>query len=116
MKNSDYIYFLNQRKKWYDSIKEIYCEVLGVSVRFNSKGFYHIKYNGLGHRRNQGDVLRRLVLLTRVGPILQKVRSVSEYRSDGFKEYWTFKKDGIVVVVRRLGGGSIHFYSVWKGK
>lgn len=45
---------LREGEVHYKSIKNCYCPVLKADVVFNSKGFHHFKYDGLGHMQGRG--------------------------------------------------------------
>lgn len=116
MKNDEYIIFINRYREWYKKIGEVYSPALGVRVRFRSNGFRHLIYNGIGHRRNQKDIFRRLNLLAQTVENISKCQNIHYYKNEGQTQYWTLERNMTVVVLRKIGNGAIHFYSVWRRK
>jgi hypothetical protein len=125
-----------QVKAQYDSIKSILCPYFGAEVNFNSDGFHHFQYNTSGSERRKKDQVRRYksfpfapYVLKRAGTLQQHRRyfgPVGRKKGDGFRatkmiEDWCFvallpiepgKDICIKVVVRKIGNGPLHFYSV----
>jgi len=119
--------FIEKKLAWYKTIRRCYCPALKTEVIFNSKGFRHLLYDGQGRPRSTSERNHRLSLLPLVVPVLKKAKNISEYRGpkyyellDKFAEYWMFQeavgeKDiKVTVILRRIGNGSIIFYSVWQ--
>lgn len=121
MREEDYKKLINERKEWYKTLGKIYCPALKIDVLFNAKGFNHILHNGSGFKRNTADIFHRLMVLHEIVPILKSIQDINNYRLDGNVQYWSFEKlnndeTKVVVIVRKIGNGSVHFYSVWKRK
>ena len=116
-----------EKRTWYKAVKKSYCPVLNEDVCFTSKGFRHLLYDGLGHARSRKERMYRLGLLPLVIPVLKTSTSISGYEQPKYSkklnkavEYWTLKavvgrqRVVVTVILRRVGAGKIHFYSVWK--
>lgn len=127
---------------FYESIKEIASPVLG-SVHFNSEGFMHILFGDTerNEKRDWKDQIKRFELFRNVPHLLKNMAHYQEYdermervemkmnkeRMTVVKRvrYWGFvaiiKNDTrrIKIVLRQVGEGKIHFWSVipaWKTK
>ncbi len=109
--------FIEETKRWYKTIRKVYCPVLKSDVIFNSKGLYHLRYNGLGHARTKEEYLRRLSLLSEAIRIINSAQSIynTEARVIGNKTeiYLALKPGSVEVVLRKTGSGPIIFYSVF---
>jgi hypothetical protein len=118
---------LNEKRVWYKAVKQSYCPILNVNIVFNSKGFHHLLFDGLGHARNQRERMYRIGLLPLVIPVLKTAVNIHEYvpqtyskKHNKLVEYWILKetvgkqKTLVTVILRRIGSGSITLYSVWK--
>lgn len=87
-------------------------------VTFNNIGFRHLIRKA--KVRSKKEQMKRFGLLSAAPEILKNPKATISYRTD-FKEnrliqYWAFngEKDGlkIKVIVRQVGNGVKHFYSV----
>ena len=118
---------LKQSRAWYKKIGSIDCGILNESIVFNSKGFYHLRYDSCGKARCIKEQHYKLGLLPLVIPVIQKASRVYEYKPDLYSkktgkyfEIWELRevvgkqKISVSVVLRRIGKGNITFYSVWK--
>jgi len=105
-----------KRKKWYQTIGKVYCPCLKVDVVFNSKGFFHIKFDGHGNRRSINSQIIRLNVLPLVMPLIQQATSIHEHRvsTDGKIQLWALqgKMNGTnlrVILEKKLNGNTIYF-------
>jgi hypothetical protein len=127
MSYKSYQELLNEKRVWYKAAKQSYCPILNANIIFNSKGFHHLLFDGLGHPRVHKERMYRLGLLPLVIPVLKTAVNISEYvpqtyskKHNKLVEYWILKetvgkqKTLVTVVLRRIGSGNITFYSVWK--
>lgn len=57
-------------------------------------------------------MIRRFRLLPLAVVIVQRVEHISEYSHRGDDEYWPLVRQNVTVVLRRVGNGATHFYSV----
>ena len=116
-------------KAHYKRIKKCCCPVLKEYIFFNSKGFHHLKYDGLGHARTRKEQMYRIGLIPLIKPVIENAKKVSLYTQstysaslDKYVEYWELKEIvgkqhiTVTVILRRIGTGNITFYSVWKKK
>jgi len=126
----------NQAKNYYKSLDSIYCPYFKEAVHFTSEGFSHIKYRG-AHQRHFNVQKIRYQLLRFAPRIISDSNTLQEY--DRRKLFVKRKKEKICeralreihffafiaivdswkvkVVVRQIGNGQKHFWSVipnWK--
>ena len=52
---------LRERRTWYKTIGKIYCPILNEDVIFNSKGFYHLRYDSAKRERKIKEVVLRRI-------------------------------------------------------
>ncbi len=135
MYNIAYIYMifselLRERRAWYKTVGKIRCSILGEDIIFNSKGFYHLRYNSFGKERSKKEQMYKMGLLPLVIPVIINATKIHEYKKEQYSkplgkyyEIWELRevagknKDALVsVVLRRIGDGNITFLSVWKKK
>jgi hypothetical protein len=101
--NHKYEKILKKYRHDYNSWKPIYSEILKETIYFNSKGFYNFI--------NINSYTRRIAP---IGGSKNKVLKNIEY--------WSIiavvgkNKSKIKVILRRIGDGKIHFWSVMKLK
>ena len=118
-----YKILLEERRKWYKSIKKVYCPVLKEDVYFTSKGFYHLTYPS-GKMRPIKEQMYKLGLLPLLIPVIKNARKIEEYKKSFIKgkevESWVLRetvgrqKTLTKVVLKRVGTGKITFLSVMK--
>ena len=126
-----------QTKALYDSIGTIDCPYFpNEPINFNSDGFHHFQYTTGGSERSKKAQIRRYKTFPLAPHILKKAGTVQQHRKawgpvgrakgDGFRatkviEDWCFTalvpsgpgtNIDVKVVVRRIGTGPLHFYSV----
>ncbi len=110
----------------YKKIGEIECSAFaGEKVVFNAKGFSHLMYQGSGKEKSrpEKESQTRVGLIPRAVKLLQMMplpQEESEYEVEGKKyKYWAFEAvvgdKRIKVVVRQVGNGKKHFWSVIPG-
>ncbi|MCK4355012.1 hypothetical protein KAW43_01500 [Candidatus Parcubacteria bacterium] len=116
---------LEKRRRWYKSIKKVYCPVLKQDVFFTSKGFHHLVYPN-GKMRPIKEQMYKLGLLPLVIPVIKGAKKIHKYEKSFIKdlgknaEFWTLKE--VVgqqetlakVILRKVGTGNIIFLSVMK--
>jgi hypothetical protein len=125
--------------KFYDSVVRVYCPALKADVNFSSDGFHHLRYDGTRAERSKTIQKNKLLCIEEAVKIITKTTTIQEYRvstqpmgkpdKSGFRktkkiEYYAFyaitdlnKLRRINVIVRRIGEGNYHFWSVmpsWK--
>lgn len=113
--------YKKQIKIFFNRHKQVICPALpGEPVVFNAKGINHLIYKGSRSRRDKKRILVNIRLLPLAIKILKKmpfVQEESDYVKDGVKyRFWTFEavveKRRIKVIVRQVGNGRKHFWSV----
>lgn len=128
-------------KNYFRKNRTIFSVCLG-EIHFNSSGFMHLIWKNLNkkHKRNWKSQLARFRLLRHIKPVLKGMQYYQEYMESleevktkqGKKTtlqskvitYWGFvaiieNKIRIKIVLRRIGNGKIHFWSIipiWKTK
>ena len=119
--------FLREKRAWYKNVGKVNCPILNADIHFNSKGFYHLRYDSFGKARNIKEQKYKLGLLPLVIPVIKNATQVYEYKKEQYSkplgkyfEIWELKevvgqqKCLVSVVLRRIGTGNITFLSVWK--
>lgn len=120
--------FKETAKREYKKIKPVNCPAFTKEkVVFNAKGFNHIFYKGSRSDRDFKDIQTRVRLLVRAVVLLKKshlVQEESSYKTEyrgKVKEFKFWAFEGIIedrrikVVVRQVGLGKKHFWSVIPG-
>ena len=115
------------RRLQYEKWEPILCPQLkNELVYFNKEGFYHLTHNGRGKIRNQADQRMRLNLLPNIPTVIKKSRSfgssiriIPASNNKFHKEityyelYYRFTSiKAVSVIIRKIGNGNLHFYSV----
>ena len=115
------------RKLEYGRLKPVKCRLLGNElVYFNKDGFFHLAHNGRGRFRNEADQRMRLNLMPKARGVIARAtfygsapRMVIAEENRTHKDitfyevtrrYSTGK--AISVILRRIGNGRLHFYSI----
>ena len=119
--------FIKEKRAWYKTVEKVYCPILNQYVVFNSKGFYHLRYDSHGKRRDVREQKYKIGLLPLVIPVIQLATSIADFKKeqyskplDKYYEIWELKevvgkqKALVSVILRRIGDGNITFLSVWK--
>jgi hypothetical protein len=124
------------RRKWYYALKPTHCRYLNEKVVFNNHGFRHALRDGRGHYRIEADARMRLNLLTWATKVIQTAvympnterREVGDPRNSLDKPVTYFELQGtvshkikgsnerkyieITVILRRIGDGQLHYFSI----
>lgn len=125
-----------QTKALFDTTKSVHCPYFDGEIKFTSDGFHHFQYNTSGSERTKKNQIRRFKSFRFAPYILKRAGTVQQHRryfgvigrpkGDGFRatkiiEDWCFtallksapdKDIDIKVVVRKIGDGELHFFSV----
>ena len=113
--------YKNQIKKIFDQHKEIECPAFpNETIIFNAKGINHLIYKGSRSRREKSRILTNIRLLPEAIKILQLMPFAQEensYIRDKVNyRFWIFEavieNRRIKVIVRQVGNGRKHFWSV----
>lgn len=133
-KEEEFYSLISKRKKWYQSVGSVHCSYLNEKVIFNGYGFKHVLRDGRGHYRNEKSARMRLNLLTWAPIVIKKSaymptteqRGTDDPRNKLGKPVTFFelqcvvkhrvgkkyKYTDITVILRRIGNGDLHFYSI----
>lgn len=125
---------MREAKAIYEKQETMHCPYFEGPVTLNADGFVHLTYKPNRQPRNVNEQKLKLRLLKKALRIIRKAGTVQEYRRgvekfgypgpDGFTkmkqiEYWAFhdivgekKRFLLRVIVRRIGDGKPHFWSV----
>lgn len=123
----------------YQKVGTAYCPALKVEVVFNSDGFHHLRYDNHRSERDKKVQRNKFMFLDEAIEIIKTSTTIQEYRSGicpvGKADRSGFRKTKIVewfgffaitnfdrqirvkTVIRRVGEGQYHFWSVmpfWK--
>lgn len=123
-------------KARYGKVGAVQCPYFNSEVVFNAQGFHHLRYNSAGSERTKKAQLNKFFLLKFAVEIVSKSGTVQQYRQQlgavgrkkgksGHRDmklmtYWAFegilgkneKMVRVKVVVRQVGEGTKHFWSV----
>lgn len=125
---------MEKSKLFYQSVGEFFCPALQAKIKFNSDGFHHLRYDNTRAERAKQEQKNKMSFLKEAVGILKITTTTQEYRKtvqvigkprqDGFRktsfvEYFGFvaitniaKGIRIKVIVRRVGDGDHHFWSL----
>jgi hypothetical protein len=111
---------LEQRRAEYKGYMPVFCPVLKEYVIFNAKGFNHLLFRPKGREREQTEQIARLNILPFASRIIQFSIGLKrrERRTAIGKtiKYWGLESvingQRIRVVLRRIGNGKLHFWSI----
>ncbi len=108
-------------KTLFEKNKEIKCPAFrNEEIFFNAKGINHLIYKGNRSRRESARILTNIRLLPRAFLVLKLMpfwQEESEYLSEKtIYKFWSFEavveNRRIKVIVRQVGNGNKHFWSV----
>jgi hypothetical protein len=107
-------------KELYGNINQVWSPAIGGYVIFNQAGFKHLVRRS-GVQRPKSEQKRRFVLLFYIEEILTDHTATFVHETKDIEgamtELWIFSKSIdimlITVVVRRIGSGKIHFFSIY---
>jgi len=113
--------FIEQQKKLYKSLGSCLCNVLDKEVSFTADGLNHILYYKR-RPRNYNEKYYRAALIVHLVEVIENAKRVKRtVKSDNPKvvtwalEHEVSTDNGnilVKVILRRIGGGNIHFFSV----
>jgi hypothetical protein len=127
---------LVEAEAYYKTIGAVHCPYFNKKVTFNSDGFHHLRYKVAGSEREKSAQMYKFSLLPGAVEIVSSSGTLQQYRkqwgavgrkknSDGsrdMKEMEYFAFEGILgegnsmmrikVIVRKVGNGEPHFWSV----
>ena len=119
-------------KPRYNSLGSVYCRAINDNVLFNHYGWRHLTRKSSGQRRIVADAQMRLGLFPWVPKVLKHCRSCAEITTRTqvysgteaqvmyFELHHVFKSANrnvhVIVVLRKIGNGSVHYWTVRYGK
>ena len=119
---------IEDTRKRYETTKNIYCPFLKEVVYFNNKGFRHATHDGRNHVRLEADTRMRLHLLTCVNTVISRSNRFGEPpkiipktapENKAGKEVIFYElchrfnqHKEVSVILRRVGNGRLHYFSV----
>lgn len=112
----------NKLKAWYLKLRPAYCKILSCDVLFKKNGLKHVYYNTKGKRRNAVSIEMRMMLIKHAPMVIRNCHKITDARVIGNITFYELthsfskKRIPIVVVLRRVKDGPIHYYSVRYGK
>ena len=124
IKDESELTYKEKAREQYTKIGEVKCPAFNEKVVYNAKGFNHIFYKGSRSDRGFKDIQTRVRLLDRSKELLEKsgvVQEESSYQGKHkgkAKEFKFWGLEGVIndrrirVVVRQVGQGKKHFWSV----
>ncbi len=113
--------YKDQIKKLFNEYKEVVCPAFpNERIVFNAKGINHLIYKGSRSRREESRIFANIRLLPRAVKILRVMplwQEENSYIKDGTPyKFWCFEavadERRIKVIVRQVGNGKKHFWSV----
>ncbi len=108
-------YLINYLRKWYKTIKSVYCPALKENVIFNSQGFRHLKYDGKGIARPTKDYHQRIKLLPLAIPVIKTSTNILSHERlyqgghGKYTDYWSLRQlvgrgnISVTVILRKNG-------------
>ena len=121
-----------EAKLFYKGIRRVFRPSWGEYISFNTEGFRHLIWKG-NRKRKENERVKRLDLLPYASIIIadgklssirkkKKIERVKQYgrreKRESSAKFWAFSdiKDGkkITVVVRQIGSGNKHFFSIFE--
>lgn len=110
------------KRKEYKHLKHTYCYMLRSDVHFTFAGFQHLHIEGGGSRRGEKSAYSRLLLMEYAPLVISSSRFMKEDKpkmKNGkvavhYELYGKVGKNNanVVVTIRRLGEGNLHFYGI----
>lgn len=135
MQNGNYKKLLEKRRKEYKNYFPIICPCIKELINFNSEGFNHLQFHINGMPRKQPERIYKLNLLPLAIPTIKLANRLEKYdcrkgfigKKDKNRgkikkeiEYWAImasvgkNKIRVRVILRKIGNGKIHFWSIMK--
>ncbi len=132
MSSNKFKELLDKRKSEYITWDKVFCKSLNKDVRFNMRGFNHLRFKTDNTPRHPKEAMYKMGLLPLVPTVIKLANKVDRYekrsapvggtRTKVVKEieYWSLiatvgqQKVKIKVIIRRIGDGKLHFWSVMK--
>jgi hypothetical protein len=112
--------FIEKAKTEYYKVRNVSCPAFGNQlIHFNKHGFNHLLRKGRVPR-SRYEQIQRIDLLPSAVHILKITKEIRGYRSNRIgnvtADFWTIRgvhnKKNIRVILRKVGKGVLHFFSV----
>lgn len=114
-------------KLYYYSVKLVHAPLINQDIVFNRYGWKHLLYDSSDRRRNNKDIELRLFLLHEVKaiirssnyPVITTNKATNNEPAIVYYEFYGKSKKinrFVKVIVRRIGTGNYHFFSVRRSK
>ncbi|KKR46191.1 MAG: hypothetical protein A3E32_03685 [Candidatus Zambryskibacteria bacterium RIFCSPHIGHO2_12_FULL_38_37] len=114
----------------YKTVGKVYRPILKEYVTFNSKGFYHLRYDTHEKARRVKEQIYKFNLLPLIIPAIKNAKNVFDYKKEQYSkllgkyyEIWELRETvggknptSLSVILRRIGNGNITFLSVYDRK
>lgn len=112
--------YKNQIQKIFLKNKRVHCPAFSEEIIFNAKGINHLIYKSNRSRREKARIITNIKLLPRAIYLLHRAtfwQEENSYRRDNtVYGFWAFEAvvddRRIKVIVRQVGNGKKHFWSV----
>lgn len=137
MSLSNYREVFKKAKNIFSRFRPQICPALNNElIIFNSNGFNHLRYHVNGLPRPIKEQISKMNLLPLVIPVIKRASSIENYRiresltgsnrnnnaNNNYKviEYWSLvslvgeRRIGVRVIIRKIGNGKFHFWSVMR--
>jgi len=120
MDHKEYRKLIEEKRSWYKMVKRAYCPCLKTDVIFNSRGFYHLRYDSTGKERSIDEQTSRLSLLPFSIEMISKAVKFYRHRKIKGLDYWSFqeavgqKKVLTRVVLKKTMPGQVIFQSIFE--
>ena len=136
IKDSNFEKIKTSAEEYYKAVDSVFCPYLNETVAFNAKGIKHIKFKAEGRARSRSDQFMRLKHIRFAQRILEKSRTLQEYKETKvFEEVKTNKRKERVlqeatyygftaiindsgslkrlkIIVKQVGNGDKYFWSI----
>ena len=121
---------LKEKRAWYKRIGKVYCSIIKEYVVFNSKGFYHLRYDTHEKARRVKEQIYKFNLLPLVIPVIKNATNIFDYKKEQYSKplgkYYEILElretvggknpTTVSVILRRIGDGNVTFLSVYDRK
>ena len=100
-------------KVFYDTLRNTKCSALNnEEIHFNNNGFNHLVRKGR-FPRSYDEQRRRFLLLKFVEEVIIKGQVTEKRHFGSVSCFWAIKFKKITVIIRQIGDGPKHFFSIF---
>jgi hypothetical protein len=86
MTKDEFKEFKKEKSAFYKTIVSVQCSILNEQVVFNSKGFYHLRYDSHGKERLVKEQVYKMGLLPLVIPVIKNATAIYEYKKQEYSK------------------------------